>query len=83
MLADDRVVSMGQLKPFDILTECRQMTSDKFNCLKYNWWFNCLYRQNVFRNHISNIYLKTGVLVPVWVSSMSMYQLGLFENYLY
>ena len=24
------------------------------------WSFNCMYLQNVFRNHIFNIYVKTG-----------------------
>ena len=24
------------------------------------WFFECVYQQNVFTNHISNIYVKTG-----------------------
>ena len=34
MIAPDRVVSIGQIEQFDILTECKQMTNAKLNCLK-------------------------------------------------
>ena len=34
MIARDRVLSMGQIELFDILTECKQMTHTKLNCLK-------------------------------------------------
>ena len=34
VLAFDRVLSMGQIELFDILTECKQMAYAKLNCLK-------------------------------------------------
>ena len=34
MVASDMVLSMGQIKLFDISTECKQMTFAKLNCLK-------------------------------------------------
>ena len=34
VVAPDRVLSMGQIELFDILTACKQQTYAKLNCLK-------------------------------------------------
>ena len=36
VVAPDKILSMGQIKLFDIKTEWKQMFYTKLNCLKYN-----------------------------------------------
>ena len=59
VVSPDRVLSMGQIERFDILTECKEM-------IMLNWIvingtvssLSSLYQQKVFTDHIYNMYVK-------------------------
>ena len=55
---------MLEIELFDHLTFCiYKMSLQMLNWIVRNrtvWLFNCVYLQNVFANHIFNVYVKIG-----------------------